>query len=339
MDMPGRSVTPSDNYKYSFNGKLDDKSDGLQSQNFGLREYDNRLGKFFVRDPLSILAPNKTPYSFAANNPILFIDKNGAFVTPPELPFIYPKLNQMLLRIDAMVNDVNAQFNPILANLATAAGININTPQGLQILRDVLSYGTGPRLSVDNKMLGDLGLTNGNTFDISLSGALVHDNEINRFTRIFGFGSFYFKGKQENDYILNGATILSLFNTILHETGHHINLFYVGGAGAALRNSVKDANGFDNIDIGFEQPTWTRQISNSAQIKRRDIVRGDNNINARTIFGVNGNLTLTPFRLRQFFYPNGWENNKRDPYHIDPIQIKTIPTTPPPEPELRLPSK
>ncbi len=77
MDMPGRNV--GQDYNFSFNGKLDDKSNGWQTQNFGARNYDSRLGRFFTEDPLGALAPHKSTYSFGGNSPIYKIDYEGLF--------------------------------------------------------------------------------------------------------------------------------------------------------------------------------------------------------------------------------------------------------------------
>jgi len=39
--------------------------------------YDSRIGRFFVVDPAAQRMPYQSPYLYAADNPILFIDKNG----------------------------------------------------------------------------------------------------------------------------------------------------------------------------------------------------------------------------------------------------------------------
>ena len=77
MDMPGRKTEPIDNYKYSFNGKLDDKSDGWQTQDYGFRAYDYRLGRFISQDPLANKYSFKTPYDFAENDVIRAVDLDG----------------------------------------------------------------------------------------------------------------------------------------------------------------------------------------------------------------------------------------------------------------------
>ncbi|PSL24015.1 RHS repeat-associated core domain-containing protein, partial [Chitinophaga ginsengisoli] len=53
------------------------KGEGNQ-QDYGMRVYDPRLGKFLSVDPLTKSYPELTPYQFASNNPIFNIDLDGA---------------------------------------------------------------------------------------------------------------------------------------------------------------------------------------------------------------------------------------------------------------------
>ncbi|MCG2613738.1 RHS repeat-associated core domain-containing protein [Terrimonas sp. NA20] len=76
MIMPGRT---NGDYRYGFNGKENDnevKGEGNQ-QDYGMRIYDPRLGKFLSVDPLAKSYPWYTPYQFAGNKPIAFIDRDG----------------------------------------------------------------------------------------------------------------------------------------------------------------------------------------------------------------------------------------------------------------------
>lgn len=78
--MPGRKYSQANvKYRYGFNGKENDnevKGEGNQ-QDYGMRIYDPRLGRFLSEDPLTKTYPQLTPYQFAENSPILFIDLDG----------------------------------------------------------------------------------------------------------------------------------------------------------------------------------------------------------------------------------------------------------------------
>jgi RHS repeat-associated protein len=75
MEMPGRQYNY--NYAYSFNDKRDDKDANYGWQDYGMREYDRRLGRFFSVDPLIKRFPMLSPFQYASNNPIFNIDLDG----------------------------------------------------------------------------------------------------------------------------------------------------------------------------------------------------------------------------------------------------------------------
>ncbi len=82
--MPGRTYSFSNNYPYGFNGKRNDndvKGTGNQ-QDYGMRIYDPRAGKFLSVDPITAKYPELTPYQFASNSPIANIDEDGLEATP-----------------------------------------------------------------------------------------------------------------------------------------------------------------------------------------------------------------------------------------------------------------
>jgi RHS repeat-associated protein len=79
--LPGRAFNLGNrSYRYGFNGKENDndvKGEGNQ-QDYGMRIYDPRVGRFLSVDPLTKSYPWYTPYQFAGNRPIVAIDLDGA---------------------------------------------------------------------------------------------------------------------------------------------------------------------------------------------------------------------------------------------------------------------
>jgi RHS repeat-associated protein len=73
MDMPGRKFG-ADN-RYGFNGKENDPE--TNTQDYGMRIYDPRVGRFLSVDPITGEYPELTPYQFASNRPIQGIDLDG----------------------------------------------------------------------------------------------------------------------------------------------------------------------------------------------------------------------------------------------------------------------
>jgi RHS repeat-associated protein len=78
MLQPGRSMNAG-GYRYGFNGKEnynEVKGEG-NPQDYGMRVYDPRVGRFLSVDPLTKTYPYYTPYQFSSNMPIAAIDRDG----------------------------------------------------------------------------------------------------------------------------------------------------------------------------------------------------------------------------------------------------------------------
>ena len=63
-----------------FTGKELDKESHIGLYYFGARYYDAEVGRFISVDPLADLYPHMTPYHYALNNPMQFIDPTGMWV-------------------------------------------------------------------------------------------------------------------------------------------------------------------------------------------------------------------------------------------------------------------
>ncbi|MEO6998853.1 MAG: RHS repeat-associated core domain-containing protein [Terracoccus sp.] len=75
---PGRKYSIANtNYRYGFNGKENDNDIENGAQDYGMRIYDGRLGRFLSVDPITKKYPELTPYQFASNRPIDGIDLDG----------------------------------------------------------------------------------------------------------------------------------------------------------------------------------------------------------------------------------------------------------------------
>jgi RHS repeat-associated protein len=96
--MTGRKYSAATSkYRYGFNGKENDNDvkgiEGSQ-QDYGMRIYDPRLGRFLSVDPITDEYPELTPYQFASNRPIDGIDLDGLEWVEAELAIVdgKPKL-------------------------------------------------------------------------------------------------------------------------------------------------------------------------------------------------------------------------------------------------------
>jgi len=74
-------------YNYRYNGK-EQVANGFYD--YGARQYDPALGRWFAVDPLAEVSRRWSPYTYCYNNPMVFVDPDGmkAEAIPPDAPDI-----------------------------------------------------------------------------------------------------------------------------------------------------------------------------------------------------------------------------------------------------------
>ncbi|NII26642.1 RHS repeat-associated core domain-containing protein [Pseudoflavitalea sp. X16] len=86
--MLSRTFQTADKYRFGFNGKEADSEvkSRQNQQDYGMRIYDPRVGRFLSVDPIAGEFSGLTPYQFGHNNPIALIDLDGLEGIEPPKP-------------------------------------------------------------------------------------------------------------------------------------------------------------------------------------------------------------------------------------------------------------
>jgi len=266
--LPGRnySATTSD-YRYGFNGK---ESDGeingeRNSYDFGARMHDPRVGRFLSLDPFASAFAFQSPYLFAGNNPIQFIDHNGEFKLSKKLQKKYPLLTNVLVAIS---NEANNNPQSALVSIFME-----RTGASREQALNILTWKSGPKVGV-GRPEGDA------SAHTSLDGSIViNKTSIKR---------LHDKGLPD---LNKSVGLYWAFITMWHEGGHAGDLAVNGGftddqIGAdGLPKGILDIGGDFDIGVRMERDLGLpAELYNDATKTR-----------TMSFIGENTSLSIEPF--------------------------------------------
>ena len=140
------------NYRYSFNGKPDDAGTGLQD--YGMRMYDDEIGRFISVDPIARLYPQLSVFQFASLHPINSKDIDGL---EADAKFDGIERNDERAAQRAHPNDANAQQSFIIERQkarAVGALIGVAVVSGAEVgytalINIGIALGANPNLATN----------------------------------------------------------------------------------------------------------------------------------------------------------------------------------------------
>lgn len=140
-------------YRFGFNGKENDnevKNLGNQ-QDYGMRIYDNRLGRFLSVDPLSDEYPMLTPYQFASNMPVRYIDLDGLeagdpmwYVVEGFRQYFDAGVNLFTFNFELSINSTSSKTTGSGSTSATTSTSTVNTTSASYTGWDFFKPGAWP---------------------------------------------------------------------------------------------------------------------------------------------------------------------------------------------------
>lgn len=256
--MPGRNYS-SDSYRFGFNGMpKDDEVHGATgtSYDFGARMHDPRVGRFLSLDPYASKFPGESPYLFAGDNPIFYLDKNGEYKVPTELQKQYPKLTNLVRNLETIMKSDPKVWEAFKSNLG------LTEEQATSIVR----WDSGPGLSVvpmvnkEGKVqFGETTLNDDGSTNVALSEIMVKTME----------------GQHQSESVTPEGAAALTFVTLGHEGQHAAEPMVNDGKFLPKRKGEKGFEfekkafgkeyGTDNFkDFGTDNPALNKEVIDGA---------------------------------------------------------------------------
>ena len=225
-----------DSYKYKYNGKELNEELGLDWYDFGARNYDPSIGRWFGVDNLAEKHFNFSPYTYTANNPVLFVDFDGNDYGI----LVNRTSNTITVKATYLVSSSNqAAFNKRGSQAYNSkSGSKVFVPGGVKALKQGTSTGLTINFDIQSQVdNSSRGVKHGKV-DADTSGTL----------NSFDTQTSPYRGMEEDNGQTNNDKVDVRDNrvdtsTTTHEIGHSLGVIHSADGGALPAQGININNG------------------------------------------------------------------------------------------------
>jgi RHS repeat-associated protein len=245
-------------YLYKYNGKEFQDELGLGLYDYGWRNYDSSIGRFFNMDRLSEAYYSMNPYQYTANNPVKFIDVNGEYI------WIWDEENNKYKYDNGKMYSQNQETGNYDQEYTATEGSYVAQIQGY--LNQI-----GCKDCENGRALLDFFNNEKYDVDFMIGEKNQHRDGIIK-TNFNQDGKIFTTGSRE-------SILTNFFTTIAHELGHAKSYHSFSDKRRGLKwYSYKTVEGsIENVSI---DEVYALYIEN--------LIRAENNLNFRTHYDSSG---------------------------------------------------